>query len=416
MLDPAIEGFLNERKDAWLKKKIKSNMADEEKQAFEAQSATEFSLSEWLPSAAKRACQLSLVSHPAKFSNPSAKTTAIIASATPAADGFLRTGNVSAGLDVVGNAAALDVYKFLSLKLENGATVLENLEQQTSVIRQQFAVCSAPFADICQGLLAIKQNDDNVARTSGRVKQVYFPVQDKEYLLLSVMTPSTLMFKMKERIQEMHFSDETKEAREARKNLKHHEKGFAEIFGLTVVGYGGTKPQNISVLNSLNGGAAYLLPSSPPQLESRNFQPPRFDFFKNSLWLNKFKDDFQQLHNLLAKNDNNVHIRKKRDWHIRSIIFQVADRMWTVRSLPPGWSESYNYQHLPVYQKMWLDQLYRDDREKDDRWFGEVQKELALWFVRSYREILGRSVALPLADDELPHIRKIIVECEEALR
>ncbi len=415
MLDPAIEGFLNERKEAWLKKKTTSKTTDEEKRAFEEQASSEFSLAEWLPNAAKRAGQLSLVSHPAKFSNPSAKTTALIANACHEADGLLRTGNVEADLDVVGNAAALDVHKFLSLKMENGASVLDCLENDSAAIKEQFATCPIPFEDVCQELLAIKQNKGDEMKTSGLVKQVYFPVQDREYHLLSVMTPSNLMFKMKERIRAMHFSEETKEARDAKKTEKHHENGFAEIFGLSVIGYGGTKPQNISVLNSQNGGAAYLLPSAPPQLADRKVQPPRNDFFRNSLWLNNFKDDFQKFHALLEQDRNNIHIRQERDWLIRSIIYQVADRMWTVRSLEPGWSGSDNYQQLPGHQKIWLDPIHKEQRDDVSNWFAAVQKELALWFIRSYRELLGRS-ALSLADDELPHIKKMIAQCEEALR
>jgi CRISPR-associated protein Csy1 len=155
--------------------------------------------------------------------------------------------------------------------------------------------------EVSQGLLAIKQNKEGDTKTSSKVKQVYFPVQDREYHLLSVMTPSNLMFTLKERIREMHFSEITKQARESKKSLKHHEKGFSEIYGLTVSGYGGTKPKNISVLNNQNHGEAYLLPSSPPQLADRKVQTPRTDFFKNSLWLKAFKDDFLKFHALLEQ-------------------------------------------------------------------------------------------------------------------
>ena len=79
MLDPAIQDFLNERKEIWLKKKIEIKTTDEEKTEFEQQASEEFSLAIWLPNAAKRAKQLSLVSHPAQLSHPSAKTTTIIA-------------------------------------------------------------------------------------------------------------------------------------------------------------------------------------------------------------------------------------------------------------------------------------------------------------------------------------------------
>ena len=196
---------------------------------------------------------------------------------------------------------------------------------------------------------------------------------------------------------------------------KYHEQGLSEVFGLSVVGYGGTKPQNISVMNSQNFGTAYLLFSSPPSLAVRKIQPPRVNFFRNSLWLKPFKDDFHKFHDQLSLDRNNIHVRRRRDWLIRSIFYQVADRVWTIRSLEPGWSESDNYQHLPEYQKIWLDQLYKARREDESSWFAAMQKELAIWFVRTYKK-LHANQAFSLGDDELPHIKKMLAECEEALR
>jgi len=137
----------------------------------------------------------------------------------------LRTGNVDVEPDVFGNAAAMDVYKFLSLKLSNTETVLAHLEKKTPEIEKQLTIPTAPFSEIEQGLLAIKQDDDSSTITSGKVKQVYFPVNDS-YHLLSILTPSSVMYKLKERINTMRFSDEAKEVRDAKKNNKHHENSL----------------------------------------------------------------------------------------------------------------------------------------------------------------------------------------------
>lgn len=72
MLAPTIQDFLNERKEGWLKK-IKNNTTDKDKAQFQQQALEEFSLAGWLPSAVKRARQLFIVSHPGKYSHPSAK-------------------------------------------------------------------------------------------------------------------------------------------------------------------------------------------------------------------------------------------------------------------------------------------------------------------------------------------------------
>ena len=414
MLDPAIQFFLDERKEQWLKSKIKGKTTDEEKEEFERQATEKFAWSTWLPDAAKRASQLSLVSHPSKFSHPGARTTSVIATAKGLPDGFLRTGNVIANLDVLGNAAAMDVYKFLSVKIADGETILAHLEKKSTVIKEPLTVSTLPINEIELGLLAIKQNIDATIKTSAKVKQVYFPVKKAGYHLLSILSPSNIVYKLKEHINRMHFSEEAKDAREAKRANKFHNEGFSEIYGLSVIGYGGTKPQNISVLNSQNGGKAYLLPSMPPELSARSIQPPRINFFSDSLWPKAFKDDFQKFHDQLITEMNNIHVRKRRDGIIRNIFYQVANRLWMIRSLDSGWSDFDNYHGLPKFQKIWLDQQYQESRNEDLQWFEPVRSGLSRWFINTYSNLMG-SNALALGDDHLKHIKTLIEECEGAL-
>lgn len=414
MLDPVIQNFLNDRKDSWLEKKITSDATDEERAELERQALDKFSLANWLPDAAKRAKQLSLVSHPAKFSHPSAKTSSIIAKSERRADGFLRTGNVTAELDVFGNAAAIDVYTFLSLQLSDDKTILMHLENKTVEIKEQFTIPTATFGEIEQGLLVITEDHDSVIKTSEIVKQVYFPV-DNDYHLLSVLTASNIMYKLKERINIMRFSDEAKQAREAKKNNHHHDAGFSEVYGLSEIGFGGTKPQNISVLNSQNHGVAYLLASMPPELELRSIQAPRTNFFTNTLWVKAFDDDFKKLHDLFQSDTNNIHIRKKRDSLVRNIIYQVTDRVWMLRYLDAGWSDAEAYRNLPHYQKIWLDQANEQERTKNEDWLMALKNDFTRWFINSYQSIMGEQ-ALSLGDEQMPYFKEMLDECEEALR
>lgn len=413
MLDPAIQDFLNDRKGIWLKEKIKNNTNDEEKTLLEQQALDQFSLATWLPDAAKRAKQLSVVSHPGKFSHPSAKISPIIANAGRRADGLLRSGNVDAGLDVLG-AGAMDVYKFLNLTLQDGLTILAHLENKTQEIEQQLTIPAVPYREIEAGLLGIRQDDGEGNKTSSRVKQVYFPV-DGGYHLLSVLTPSNVMYKVKERINTMRFSDEAKDAREAKKANKHHETGLSEIYGLSVIGFGGANKQNISTLNNQNHGEAYLLPSLPPELSARSIQAPKSNFFSNTLWAKAYEEDFQKLHSLLSSERNNIHIRRQRDWISRHIIYQVVDRLWMVRYLDPGWSQSENYQQLPRHQKVWLDQFYLSERNDSTDWLAAIKHDFARWFLTTYQLILDKK-SLSMGDEQLSYYKTILDECEEALR
>lgn len=415
MIDPAIQNFLNERKESWLKKKIDSKTTVEQEHELIQEANELFALTTWLPDAANRAKQLSLVSHPAKFSHPSAKTSSIIATAAKKADGFIRSGNTTEQMDVFGNAAAMDVYKFLSLTVEDGQTVLKHLEQQTLFIQKQFTLSTLSYAELATSLLAMKATDANKSFTSAIVKQVYFPISENSYHLLSVLTPSSLMFTLKQRINTLRFSEETKLAREAKKSNQSYVGELAEIYSLTLIGFGGTKPQNISVLNSQNYGTAYLLESLPPILTKRNVNPPKINFFSNSLRLKDFQKDFDELHKQLSSGTNNIHVRNKRDWLIKNIIYQVADKLWQIRYLDIGWSTSDNYQNLPKQQKIWLDQAYKESRQQQTDWQDDIKTALARWLSNSYKTTQGDK-ALPIDDDKYkPHFIRLIEECEVAL-
>lgn len=414
MIDPAITSFLEDRKEKWLKGKVKRTTTGVEKAELELQASKFFSLEVWLPDAAKRAKQLFMVSHPGKFSHPSVKISSVVVMRNPTKDGFLRSGNVAVDLDVFGNAAALDVYKFLSLRLADTQTILTHLEKKTQVITEQFAIASTPFDELLHDLLLIKECSNAGIRTSGNLKQVYFVV-GAGYHLLSTLSPSGIMFKLKERINVLRFSDEAKEAREAKKKNSYSENHFSDLYGLSVIGFGGTKPQNISVLNNENGGTAYLLPSLPPELTPRSIQLPRNNFFSDTLWPKAYKDNFQQLHAVFTDERNNIHIRNKRDWIVKGIIYQVVDRLWMVRYSEAGWSESENYRQLPKHQKIWLDQHFATTRAENAEWITSVKSDFARWFVITYKKLLGND-ALGIGDEQLLYFNSMISECEEALR
>lgn len=412
-MDDTIKAFFAERKSGWLKNKVKASMPEEEQAQLEREAEEKFSMDNWLPDAARRVAQLSMVSHPSKFSHPSSRISAFIANGIKKADGFLRTGNSDAALDVFGNAAALDVYKFLSLKLDDGKMLIEHVEQGSETARQQLAINTASFDEIQKGLLSIKQGGDTVV-TSGKVKQVYFPY-DGDYHLLSILTPSGLMFELRNRVNDMRFSEQTREARKLKRNDDYSDTGFDDLFNLSLIGFGGTKPQNISVLNSQNGGKAYLLPSLPPVLQKKNVRLPRYDFFTNTLWAGRFKDSFSALQKLMQQEYKNSRIRQSRDSILRFIIDQVIDVMWSIRNHEAGWSQTEHYSHLPVHQKMWLDNRWLQERDDSDEWLNKVVEALSRWIVLTYNKVQGKHGS-PWRDDELLYVKTLVEQSREALR
>ena len=297
-------------------------------------------------------------------------------------------------LDVFGNAAAMDVFKFLSVNLNNGQTVLDAFEKQDEDLKQFIQRSSLDFDVLRVAFLVIKDNDTSV-KTDHLVKQVYFPIGEKNYHLLSLLTPSGLITKLKQSIDAIRFSEATKLAKDRRKKNELDEVGYADIYDLTVTAYGGTQPQNVSVLNSQNAGRAYLLSSAPPQFEKRTIRLPKTDFFAQCLYRKNFQDSFLQLHKLMQLDVNNIDIRTAIRNIIQFVIDQVMFQAFKIRqSYAEGWSNEDYYASLPKLQCVWLDHFYENEREQDDEWRNELNREIARWILRSYEKSIESSFTL----------------------
>lgn len=408
-MDKTIVEFLDNKKADFLKKKIKADDSEEKKMTFQQQANDKFCIAGWLLDSSNRAEQLSLTTHPPKFSHPDAKIAAIIANCNQTNDGLLRYGNVQVDLDVVGNAASLDVDKFLRLELNNKLTILQNLEQNTDYIKTQFNIDN--FDKIRHNFLKIKKSGA-VTKSSDKLKQVYFPVAN-DYHLLSLLTPSAIIYKLKQRINEnfQPFSEKNKQVKEkVNKSIKSKDELSCDlegVWGLTAIGYGGTKPQNISVLNNKNGGVAYLLSSMPPILKKRKVQPPKENFFKTNIYLGDWlKQDFKYLKEILS-GKNNIKARNKRDEIIVHIMFQIKTEVDKIRALGQGWSDSNTYNKLPKWQKILLDDFYlemRNDQDKNQNFLNETRLEFSKWFCKIY----NKQFDINLGDIEITHIEGVV--------
>jgi len=417
MIDDAIRSFITKRKKEWLKKKIKSTTPQEDKERLESEAEEIFDLSNWLVNAAKRAGQMSVSTHPCTFSHPSSRknkngyATPIVAYADFDDDGLLRSGNVEIEEDALGNAAVIDVYKFLTLELSDGKKLLYHLNEETQKAKELLKVVGEKYEEVRNGLLSMLHHNASQEVTSSKIKQVYFEVDDDSYHLLSILTPSGIIFKLKEKIDDIRFSERSKNLRDVRRNGECVDEVLMDIPNLTMISFGGTKPQNISVLNNQNGGRAYLLRSMPPALKKRNVRFPKKDFFKESLYWGAFVDDFDAIVKLAMTDYNNVRIREGRKRRYRLIIETIIERMWEIRTVA---DEQYFPEHslLPSWQKMWL--LPGEQKEGDDDWLDEVIVSIVRWMVAQIERKV--SEAFLLGPEERNDIEKIVIEYKEALR
>jgi CRISPR-associated protein Csy1 len=398
MLDPAIDAFFTE---------------------------TKLSMEDWLPKAARIAGSRAFATHPSKFSHPDTgvgiknkKNQTYVTPVTHCAkktnDGFLRSGNVKSEEfnETVGDAAALKVDSFLKLRMADGNILLDHIRSETDLARRLLNIQSETYDSLRKGFLAII-NPVSVNATSSKIKQVYFPVP-KGYHLISLLSNSGIIYELKRRINIIRFKDEVKELREIKRKNEYSEKGFIELYNLTTIGYGGTKPQNISALNKDNGGKAHLLMSMPPTLKKLNTRFPRQNFFKESLRDYEYREIFNALHKLFKTDYNNHRIREGRDYRIQSLVDLIIDRMWAVRAVC---NEQYKSESskLKPHQKFWLCDEFIQEREIENEWLDTLCKEIAVWIIRRYEKLMGKN-AYKLGEAERIHFYEIILENKEALR
>jgi CRISPR-associated protein Csy1 len=319
---------------------------------------------------------------------------------------------VEVSSDALGNAAALDVYKFLTLVIDDGKNLLAHIEEDSHVAKKLLDVESQSYEELKDGFLAMLQSQAETI-TSSKIKQVYFPLENN-YHLLSLLTPSGAIYELRRRVDDIRFSEKTKEARECKKNNELHPQGYREIYGLTTIGYGGTKPQNISVLNNQNGGKAHMLASLPPALRKRDIQLPKTDFFTQSISHFECKDLFQSLHKIFKQYKNNYEIRAERDIYYQEIIGRIVERMWAIRFIA---GEQYNAgsSQLNKVQKIWLCEEFIEAREKEDDWLDNLLKEVAQFIFSGYEKILGKKAIL-FSDEEFKNVHQQVLINKEALR
>jgi len=338
----------------------------------------------WLTDAASRAGQISLVTHAAKFTHGDAKSSSIFTQ-TEAQDGYLSTSTLAKpAADAVGNAAALDVAKLLQTEVD-GDTLLACLKRGDDSVLKSLAENDAQLALWIDGFsraLTTKQP------TSHKLaKQVYVPVGEG-YHLLNPLFSSSLAQAMHQRMVALRFSEESKAVWQTRRDKKWHSQPLVVFPNTAVMNFGGTKPQNISALNSSRGGRVWLLSSSAPQWEIQDKAPVGIKtIFGQGPFERNTRQIRRRLTDLLIKTGdyNNVVIRRQRDGYMDEIIdimFNVAAdiqrREWA------GWTQSEKCQ-LKEHQKLWLDpwraktdESFFNERDKDE-WQESVADDFALW-------------------------------------
>lgn len=381
----------------------------------------------WLSDAANRAGQISLVTHAAKYTHGDSKSSSIF-SETSVCEGYLSSATLSQpAADAVGNAAALDVAKLLQTEIA-GDSLLACLQRGDT----------SPFAELAENEQQLAEWIAGFSRalttkqpTSHKLaKQVYFPVGER-YHLLSPLFASSLAQAMYTKMAALRFGEESKAVRQARKNGEWHPQPLVRFPDTAVINFGGTKPQNISALNSQRGGRVWLL-SSAPSLWQRQEKPPlgiKNLFGRGQLESRTYRAR-EQLIQLLTRSGEvkNRQIRAARDGYIDEIIDQVFYLVADIQRLGRDqdewrcWTQKEQCELKP-HQQLWLDpwrakhdETFRQERDQD-QWQEPVSTDFALWLNGHLRRA-GLSVERTEQREwqTRPLFRRRLREMEQAIR
>ena len=350
----------------------------------------------WIADAARRVGQIQQVTHAIKYTHPDARGSSLYSTGNPhAADYEVGTHSLGAALtaDVVGNAAALDVYKFLNLRL-GARSILDLAVSDEAALAEAF---SDNLVEARAWMAAFAKLPEAKKETASHMltRQVYWPLSDGNYHLLAPLFPTSLVHGLWKTVREHRFSDAAKAAREARKAGVDHPHGFHEYPELAIQSFGGTKPQNISQLNSERYGENYLLPALPPHWQSAAIRPPYavssvFDrIFGNRPRVRELVRTLRAFLERVA-HYNNVQIRDKRaelSAHLcdEALLYatELRDAVDT-GDLTAGWTQDVRCR-LNRVEQLWLDPLRRhvdadfaSDYQRDE-WPDDICRRFGNW-------------------------------------
>lgn len=417
----AIDQFLQERLQSKLEK-----LKPDDPQRDEL--VASFRRDTWVASAAKRVDQIQAVTHSLKPIHPDARGTNLYVepASLPALHelGSHALGQSFAG-DVVGNAAALDVYKFLKVEVD-GTSLLAALLVQDEGALQALHDDPAQAASLRDAFVGLTQPRAGAPSSHTRAKQLYWltgsdACDDGGYELLAPLFATSLAHAAHAQVQEDRFGDANKAARQARRERKAHDGVFHDYPGLAVQKMGGTKPQNISQLNSERGGVNYLLASLPPVWRSSDVRLPVHAssvFDKMFIARPEVRRTVRELRAFLATDpEPNLQTRERRESLIDALVDEMVSLSVEVQqALPAGWSrDAERFGKLVHEEQLWLDPLRAELREEVDfarewlwmDWPSDIGRRFANWL---NGQLFGQ---LPVGDAEAREWKKELLTDED---
>lgn len=351
----------------------------------------------------------SLATHVGKYTHPDSKVFLYYRGTETCVDDYICSDTVKGRLDiVVSSSANSDIVSFLMKKLNTkGETVFDDLSNGGANVKKELDSLGLDFNVLKEGFDSLlKKPVESPKETEDILKQVFFPVNEYEYHLLTPIISSSLLYEESKRINS--WNKNVRQCRDSKYECFGQEG--CEIRNVMQISFGGAQPHNISGLNSTQKGKYSIIEAMPPILKKKNIRIPRKNFFFETIYYKRYTDLFRRMHHLLLWRIrvNNKNSRDKLEVCVLDIIDEILASVYQLRQEPAGWSETST---LTQAQKIWLDELYTIQR-KESEWIPEIGLDFSRWLIEVYEKVMGTK-AVKLGDDWLILFKRIIEESLE---
>ena len=321
------------------------------------------------------------------------------------------------------NAAAYELYLLLDCKTE--ATTLGALLQSgdADAVRA-LGHESAQTDKLAEEIVLLLESKCSKPSVQTLSKQIYWftgsnPANDNDYCLLAPLYPASLVHQAYLQIHPTRYGLANLAARRAKRDGTTHEGAYEEYRDWALQKMGGTKPQNISHLNSERRGDNYLLSSLPPPAWKPNLRylpahcSSAFDraFGARPAVRSTVKAFLAFLQTDL---EPNRHTRQKVDGFLDSLVDEVVIYAGELQSQTAGWSLDDRYDDLALPEKLWLDperanlpqEIEFEQHWRRKEWPAQVGKRFANWL---NAQLQGK---LPVGDAEAREWKRVLLADE----
>lgn len=364
-----------------------------------ADAKEKYSVVSWIPDAATRmAKQLNFGTHISKGVHPDAKGDNVsFEVVNNLSETIVGTHSIeSSYIDANGNAAALPLAAFFDFEVDESTKIrdlilADNTDFIASLTSNQTLANTyqQTFKDALQNIITEPVTHERNKQTlwvTNAYKET--DIAQLDYINLIPLYPSVLTHEVYQRINHLKFSEDNKAARDNRFKKTAEQQPYITLNDLATLQLGGTKPQNVSLLMSKQGGRNYLLPSLPPIIkQERSFKLSKFanSIFGTAMEYNA-REAIQSIFKSIKDTRNIVDVRDARKSAIDEVLYQIFAAAEDIRmTMSAGWSKDYE---LERHEKLWLDpkradlegeEEFKAEREQDDAWHTQIIHSFARW-------------------------------------